>query len=56
MKNIILISLLIPLIVFDLKLNAQERIDSILPVRGLSISVPSPTQVDSFTTFINKEL
>ena len=56
MKNTILTCLLILVFLFNEKLNAQERIDSILPIRGLSIAVPAPTQVDSFITFINKEL
>ena len=35
--------------------NAQSPADSLLPVRGLSISAPVPANVDSFVTFIQKE-
>ena len=37
-------------------LRAQSGIDTILPVRGLSIAAPMPKVVDSFVTFINQEL
>ncbi|MBD0280270.1 MAG: family 20 glycosylhydrolase, partial [Flavisolibacter sp.] len=37
-------------------LMAQNRLDSLLPVRGICIAAPVPTNVDSFVTFINKEL
>ena len=35
---------------------AQSKIDSLFPVRGFSISAPSPALVDSFILFINQEL
>lgn len=37
-------------------LKAQDKLDSILPVRGLCINVPRPAQLDSFVQFIDKEL
>ena len=36
--------------------RAQSNLDSILPVRGLSIAAPTPLLVDSFVTFIHQEL
>ncbi len=36
--------------------RAQEKLDSLLPVRGFCISIPRPSGVDSFVTFINHEL
>jgi hypothetical protein len=36
--------------------KGQNYADSILPVRGLAIAVPSPAVLDSFITFINEEL
>ncbi len=35
---------------------AQPTLDSLLPVRGLCIAAPVPKGVDSFVTFIHKEL
>ena len=35
---------------------AQNQLDSILPVRGFAIAAPPPPYVDSFVTFIEKEL
>ena len=37
-------------------LRAQNKLDSLLPVRGLCINVPRPAQLDSFVQFIDKEL
>ena len=37
-------------------LQAQAKIDSLLPVRGFSISVPTPAILDSFVAFIKEEL
>lgn len=39
-----------------LSARAQTPIDSLLPVRGLCINAPRPAGVDSFVTFIKKEL
>ena len=36
--------------------KAQQKLDSILPVRGFCIDVPRPAGVDSFIRFINEEL
>jgi hypothetical protein len=36
--------------------HARQNIDSILPIRALCISAPMSTNLDSFVTFINKEL
>ncbi|MGZ8552406.1 MAG: hypothetical protein ACXWV8_03315, partial [Chitinophagaceae bacterium] len=35
---------------------AQSKLDSLLPVRGLAIAAPPPYYVDSFVSFIEKEL
>src|SRR5690349_17642196 len=35
---------------------AQERLDSLLPVRGFCIGAPKPQEVDRFVKFINEEL
>jgi N-acetyl-beta-hexosaminidase len=37
-------------------LRAQDKLDSLLPVRGFSIPAPRPAEVDSFTHFIKEEL
>lgn len=44
------------LISFIPSTKSQVALDSILPVRALAIAAPSPALVDSFVTFINKEL
>ena len=36
--------------------HAQQKLDSILPVRGFCIDVPRPAGLDSFVRFINDEL
>jgi hypothetical protein len=36
--------------------GAQNTLDSILPVRGFAIAAPPPSYLDSFVTFIEKEL
>lgn len=43
-------------VLFTSLVNAQTKLDSLLPVRGFSIAAPSVRNVDSFITFINKEL
>jgi hypothetical protein len=35
---------------------AQRKLDKILPVRGICIAAPIPSNLDSFITFINDEL
>jgi len=58
MKN----SLVLPFIISSIivlttaTLKAQEKLDSLLPVRGFCIDVPRPAQLDSFVQFIDKEL
>ena len=36
--------------------KAQQKLDSILPIRGFCIDAPRPAGVDSFVLFINQEL
>lgn len=47
---------LVILILMTRAASSQERIDSILPVRGFCIAAPRPDQVDEFVKFINDEL
>jgi hypothetical protein len=58
MKNITLSRtfLLVCILTQQVILQAQSTIDSILPVRGLSIAAPTPPLVDSFVMFIKQEL
>ncbi|HTD94366.1 MAG TPA: family 20 glycosylhydrolase [Chitinophagaceae bacterium] len=51
-NNIILILFLLGLG----DLNAQSKLDTLLPIRGFAIAAPSPKDVDSFTLFIKNEL
>jgi hypothetical protein len=44
------------LLVVVTRSSAQSKLDSLLPVRGFAIAVPSPKVLDSFITFINQEL
>ena len=44
------------LLIFPITTRSQVALDSILPVRGLSISIPSRAALDSFITFIRNEL
>jgi hypothetical protein len=44
------------LILFQQGLNAQNTIDSLLPIRGLCLDIPRPGGLDSFVRFIDKEL
>ncbi len=44
------------LISFSTCLFSQEKIDSLMPVRGLCVGVPSPAEVGNFIQFIQKEL
>jgi Glycosyl hydrolase family 20, catalytic domain len=53
----ILISLSATLLLLSvLSLSAQEKLDSILPVRGFCIDIPRAAGLDSFVNFINEEL
>ena len=36
--------------------NAQEKLDEIIPVRGICLSIPENDKVDEFVKFINEEL
>lgn len=48
--------LLALLLIGKLQLAAQNKLDSLVPVRGFCIAAPPPAGVDSFVTFIAKEL
>lgn len=49
--------LLITVLIFaELPAFSQKSLDSLMPVRGLSIAAPTPRNLDSFIVFINKEL
>jgi N-acetyl-beta-hexosaminidase len=48
--------LLVVSILMKESLPAQQKIDSLFPVRGFCIGAPKPTTVDSFTRFIVEEL
>lgn len=54
MKNLLIPLFFIVLIIFDIQ--AQERLDEILPVRGICMSVPTREGVDKFVNFITNEL
>lgn len=41
---------------FTSTLKAQNKLDSLLPVRGFCIGAPKPEGVDAFVKFINEEL
>ncbi len=55
-KNIITILVIALSMISNLRVDAQNNLDSILPVRGLAIAAPRPHYVDSFVAFIEKEL
>lgn len=40
----------------SVRLPAQDKLDSLLPVRGFCIAAPQPAELDSFLLFIRKEL
>lgn len=44
------------LLLSAISLTAQEKLDSILPVRGFCIDIPRSAGLDSFVNFINEEL
>ena len=57
MKEKIVSILLVALFLLcDKPAQAQNALDSILPVRGFAIAAPPPSYLDSFLTFIEKEL
>ncbi len=43
-------------IFFINKISAQQKLDSLLPIRGFCIDAPRPVGLDSFVNFINEEL
>jgi hypothetical protein len=55
-KLLACLRLILILIVCRASAHAQVTIDSLLPVRGLSIAAPSRAILDSFITFIHQEL
>jgi hypothetical protein len=55
MKNLIKISLI--LLIFNFSVSwSQVALDSLLPVRGICMGVPSPEKLDEFVSFIKNEL
>ncbi len=56
MKKNLLPSVLVLGLLFATSLSAQEKLDSLLPVRGFCIDIPRPSGLDSFVNFINEEL
>ncbi|MCK5704216.1 MAG: family 20 glycosylhydrolase [Cyclobacteriaceae bacterium] len=54
MKNLLIPMIFIVLIIFNTQ--AQDKLDEILPVRGLCMSAPTTEGVDKFVNFINDEL
>lgn len=50
------ILLLVIFVLLEESLPAQQKIDSLFPVRGFCIGAPKPQAVDSFTRFIVEEL
>jgi N-acetyl-beta-hexosaminidase len=56
-KNLVLFLILFSFLLLNNFVSmAQEKLDSILPIRGLCIEVPRPPQLDSFVQFIENEL
>lgn len=43
-------------LIFSGAVGAQTKLDSLLPMRGLCIGAPTPSEVDSFVTFIDRGL
>ena len=57
MKKTVIIICLVLLYGSSLKVKAQETLlDSIIPVRGFSISAPTPEYFDQFLKFVDEEL
>ncbi len=44
------------ILLLSLSVSAQNKLDSLLPVRGFCIDAPRPAGLDSFTHFIDSEL
>ena len=51
LRNLVFILLILPGIT-----TSQQPLDSVFPVRALSIAVPTPALLDSFVNFINTDL
>ena len=58
MKNLIIRSLFVLLVMTAVyrEVSGQSRLDSILPVRGFCIALPTPENLDEFVNFVNTEL
>ena len=54
MKNLLIPMIFIVLIIFNTQ--AQDKLDEILPVRGICMSAPTPDGLEQFIDFINDEL
>lgn len=54
MKN--LITLIIICLIIAVDIQAQNKLDEVLPVRGICLSSPKPEKVDQFVKFIKEEL
>lgn len=48
--------LVLTLLLISIHTPAQEKLDSVLPVRGICLSSPKPESVDKFVKFIKDEL
>lgn len=55
-NNIQFLILLIFFLIIQIQTVAQQKLDSLLVVRGFCIGAPKPDGVDAFVDFINKEL
>ena len=51
-----LLPVLFGLLIFPVLLQAQTRIDSLMPTRGFCIGAPKPDQLNTFIRFISEEL
>ncbi len=56
MKNYLLLLVLVVNSILGFQSVAQNKLDSLLPVRGFCIAAPSPANVTKFVKFINEEL
>lgn len=58
MRNIIVKSLfvLVVMTAINLGVSGQSKLDTMLPVRGFCIALPTPDNLDEFVNFINTEL
>ncbi len=56
MKNLLTLLSLLMMMEFSLPANSQSETDSLLPVRGFCIALPTPGNIDEFINFIRAEL